>query len=593
MVGVVLIFMSIQVLAIVDSDTIPPMDIEYENSLIEMKENQIIIKFRNTNNSLNENTVLEKYSLDKETVKDLAHNTKVIDSRDNGKVEDLIKKLENEPSVEYVERNYIYKTQTAPNDTYYRNLWHLNNINAEGAWDRINEKSDEVLVAVIDSGIDYNHKDLVNRIAPGGYNFLYNNSSLQDHNGHGTFVSGIIAAEYNNNYGITGLAGGANIKILPLIVSNYQGVSCSTDVIKAIDYCISKNVDVINMSLGGSNYSLALFESIQRAINAGIVVVASSGNSALEGNPIMYPASYDGVLSVGSTDRYNKRSNFSNYNRYVDLVAPGEGVYSSYPSNSFCYMSGTSNSAPMVAATAALLKSVDPKLSVNDISRILTETAKDLGSQGKDYYYGNGLLNMEEAIKRVAKIDVTSVSLDKINLTADIANQNKELKLKANVLPYNATDNKILWKSGDLRVATVASNGLITPLAVGMTTITAITNNGQFKASCNLKVIDSSQGWQIWESKYDVPVDKTWVIKFNMNLDKKEIKQENIYITDDRGENISMFFYQANQDTDTKISIIPIEDYVSRKKYTLWIKKLKASNGSLLSRNIKMDFTIK
>lgn len=590
-VAIVLMFSS-RSFADVDYKMIPPLDIEYENSLMEMKKNQIIVKFRSTNTLLNKETVFEKYSLDKGVVSDLAYNTKVVDIGDNNKVEDLIQKLENEPSIEYVEKNQIYRMQTVPNDPYYNNLWHLKNINAEEAWGRIDKQSDEVLVAVIDSGIDYNHQDLVNRIAPGGYNFLYNDTSIYDYDGHGTFISGIIAAEYNNNYGITGLAGSSNIKILPIRVFDYVGSANTIDIINAIDYCISKNVDVINMSIGGELSSNAFEDAIQRAIDSNIIVVAAAGNYALEGNIILYPAAYDGVISVGATDRYNNKCDFSNYNRYVDLVAPGEKIYSTQPLNSFGVGSGTSFSAPMVAATAALLKSVDPKLSVNDITEILTETAKDLGNVGKDYYYGYGLLNMEESIKRVTRVDVTNVSLDKTSLTVDIAEQYINVSLKATVLPHNASDKMVLWKSSDSNVATVTNNGVIKPVSEGITTITVITNDGQFKASCNLEVIDSSAEWLIWESKYYVPVDKTWTIEFNKTLDKNEIKEENIYITDGNGNILPMFFYQANHNIDTKIYIIPIEEYNSGQRYTLWIKGLKASNGSLLRKNVKMKFTI-
>lgn len=115
--------------------------------------------------------------------------------------------MELEPSIDYVEENYIYKQNSIPNDTYYSELWHLNNINTKDAWEQIKYNENEVVVAVIDSGIDYSHKDLEDRIVDGGYNFLYNDDSIYDYDGHGTFISGIIAAETNNDYGIAELAG--------------------------------------------------------------------------------------------------------------------------------------------------------------------------------------------------------------------------------------------------------------------------------------------------------------------------------------------------------------------------------------------------
>ena len=223
--------------------------------------NQLIIKFKDSTSLSYFSNLSNLDYLSDELIVDIGNNTKIVNVEEEFK-DKLIRELESDPSIDYVEQNYIYSTYSVPNDTYYYNLWHMGNIKAEGAWQQTIGYSREVIVAVIDSGIDYTHKDLINKIAPGGYNFLYNNNSFYDYNGHGTFISGIIAAEANNNYGITGLAGKSNVKILPIRVSNYEGLSNTTDIIKAINYCIIKQVDVINLSMGGPQYSYALRDAI-------------------------------------------------------------------------------------------------------------------------------------------------------------------------------------------------------------------------------------------------------------------------------------------------------------------------------------------
>lgn len=362
-----------------------------EEDYIESNENELIVKFKEVDGSA------DKYSSLADDSESIDSHTRLIRVGDED-LDGLIEKLEKDPSIDYVERNYIYKQTSLPNDPYYHHLWHLDNIQAESAWRQVTCDQEELVVAVIDSGIDPSHPDLKNRIAQGGYNFLEDSWNIYDYNGHGSFVAGIISAEANNSYGITGLAGQSNIKVLPLLVSDFKGDSTVYDIVRAIDYSIEQDVDVINLSLGGPNYSQAFKDAIDRALRADIVVVAAAGNEALKANDIFYPASYEGVLSVGATDKNNKRADFSTYNDYLDLVAPGHNILSTSPASKFSYGSGSSYAGPMVSATAALLRGANPNLSVEEIGDILISTAEDLGSPGKDPYYGHGLVNMERAI---------------------------------------------------------------------------------------------------------------------------------------------------------------------------------------------------
>lgn len=335
---------------------------------------------------------------------DLNKRTKVINIGDRD-IDKVIAEMKLDPSIEYVEKNYTYKLFHSPNDPYYDRLWHMGKIYAEEAWDQT-DFDGEVVVAVIDSGIDTLHRDLKNRIFRGGYNFLDNSINAHDKDGHGTFVSGIIAGEINNNYGIAGVAGGFKVKILPLKVTDDKGNANNDDIVRAIDYAIEMGVDVINMSLGGPDYSYFFDEACQRAIDANIVVVAAVGNEGDDGHVLNYPAAYDRVIGVGATDRVDTRASFSNANESVDIVAPGEGIFSTWTNfdlreRGFKYGNGTSYSAPMVSAAAALMKGIDKDLSVGEITNILTSTAIDLGPLGKDIYFGHGLLDMDRAIQEV------------------------------------------------------------------------------------------------------------------------------------------------------------------------------------------------
>lgn len=317
-------------------------------------------------------------------------------AQDSQEVINLLMEDEAIESVQEDAKRY-YLSASPPNDPLYQMQWGLmnDNINLLRAWELL-EDSEEVLVAVIDSGINDEHEDLKYRVAPGGVNFeRYNDdrNDITDIENHGTAVSGVIAAQTNNNIGVAGVVGEASVRILPLKAGYYV-----SEVIEAIDYAVDMEVDVINISMGGPDYVFAEEEAIQRAINANIVVVAAVGNDAHIDNVLNYPGSYDNVLSVGSIDSDEKISYFSNYNSTVDLVAPGEGIYTTSSDGKYRITYGTSFSSPYVSAICALLKSMDKSLTPSEIENILLSTAMDRGVEGKDDYYGYGLINPVGAI---------------------------------------------------------------------------------------------------------------------------------------------------------------------------------------------------
>lgn len=361
------------------------------------------------------NELLVKYSTDYRSMLLVGEVTEIVDVdiiapqvqlltfAEDADMEMVTAALENDPSVEFVEANYERAIQSTVNDPHYRQQWWIPHIHAQSFWEYAPHQQRKIVVAVIDSGIDVNHEDLIGRIEPGGYNFYSKNTDVTDYHGHGTNVAGVIAAQTDNGLGISGVTGLYDVSILPLKISHLDGRSRISDMVKAIDYAVQKEVDVINISLGGGRTSTLEKEAVQRAFNAGIVVIAAAGNDAQKGNPVIYPAAHDQVISVGSVNRFNSRSAFSTYNQFVDLVAPGESIYTTSPFSLYENVNGTSFSAPIVAGTVAMMKALNPEISNQTVYDVLTETALDLGAPGRDPHFGAGLLDIgplvEESVR--------------------------------------------------------------------------------------------------------------------------------------------------------------------------------------------------
>lgn len=356
-------------------------------------ENGLLVKYVESYRSLTSQSETEGV----EDIEMITAQVGLLTLSDDANIDEVTAMLENDPAVDYVEPNYERSLLGTVNDPYFGRQWWVPHVKAESMWAYASSQQEKIIVAVIDSGIDANHEDLNNRIEPGGFNFYANNTKFSDTEGHGTQVAGVIAAESRNQRGISGMAGSYEVAILPLKITE-KGKSSTATFIKAVNYAIEKNVDVINISLGGAGFSKIENAAIQRAIDSDMIIVAAAGNDALKGNPIFYPASYEGVISVGAVDRENAHSSFSSYNDFVDIVAPGESIYSTSPSNSYKEVKGTSFSAPIVAGAVAMIRGINPELSNEEISNLLTATARDLGPIGRDEYYGAGVLDMNQLV---------------------------------------------------------------------------------------------------------------------------------------------------------------------------------------------------
>lgn len=308
-------------------------------------------------------------------------------------------------------------TTAVPNDPYYQTYqWNMKMVNAESAWGL--SKGDNVIVAVVDTGIDLGHPEFAGKLVP-GYDFVRDDSEPDDEDGHGTHVAGIVGANTDNNQGVAGM--GWNVQIMPLKVFDNTGFATDSDVADAIRYAADNGARIINLSLGSPNDSQTIRDAIQYARNKGVLVIAASGNEYKNGNPPIYPAAIPEVLAVAAVDDQQQHASYSSTGSYVDVAAPGgdptdqfdstvtHWIWSTFPRTmagipaiGYNGMSGTSQAAPLVSGLAALIWSKNPSLTADQVASIIINTATDLGTPGKDDFFGYGLVNAATAVQQAS-----------------------------------------------------------------------------------------------------------------------------------------------------------------------------------------------
>ncbi|MEH7225801.1 S8 family peptidase [Bacillus sp. JJ1566] len=314
----------------------------------------------------------------------------------NMKTTEMIYYFEKNKNVEFAEPNYILmQNQQHPNDLLYNDFqWNLRMIDSENGWG-ISQGSDKVKIAIVDTGVDLDHPDLVNRIA-GGYNVLKDNNVPDDDNGHGTHVAGIIASQTNNHEGTAGITWFN--PIMPVKVMGADGYGSTFDIARGIIWATDHGADVINLSLGNYQGSKLLKQAVDYAYRHDVVMVAASGND--NSSQPSYPSAYPQVLSVAAVDLNGDKADFSNYGDYIDVAAPGVTIPSTYIDEQYAALSGTSMAAPHVAALAGLMRSINPNLSNKEIMDMIKGTSLDLGKAGKDIYFGEGLIDIVQALQQ-------------------------------------------------------------------------------------------------------------------------------------------------------------------------------------------------
>jgi subtilisin family serine protease len=372
---------------------------------------ELIVGFRPSATEWQERRAVDKANADIESRIESVDAAVV--SVDPADTEDATQRLERNRAVQFVEPNYVLRGNRLPNDRSFGEQWGLRNlghfggkpgadIGATVAWDV--STGSGVTVAVVDTGVSYKHPDLAgnawtNAADPlngsdddgdgfdddlHGADFIANDSDPEDDGGHGTHVAGIIGAQGNNSTGITGVNWDVNVMGLKFLDENGEGNTA--DAANAIDYAVAHGARVVNASWGGPSFSQALYGSIKRAGERGVLLVAAAGNEGdnADSKPD-YPAAFDlpNIVSVAATDRSDRLLDFSNYGaKSVDLGAPGDDVYSTVPTiidpSGYASFSGTSMAAPFVSGAAALYLSKFPTASADQVKAALLQSGDKL-----------------------------------------------------------------------------------------------------------------------------------------------------------------------------------------------------------------------
>ncbi|MGH2380181.1 MAG: S8 family serine peptidase [Candidatus Limnocylindria bacterium] len=369
-------------------------------------------------------------------------------------VDDVLAELRADPSVEYAEPNYVVRlvedegavAAVSVNDPKTAGQYSLDRMRVRDAWSL--ETGGSGVVAVLDTGVQANHRDLSGRVLP-GYDFVNNDSNAADDNGHGTWVAGIIAANTNDAYGIAGISW--SDKILPVKIMTREGRGDTADLTSGIVWAANHGATVINMSVGGFPDSQHVRDAVNYAWNEGVVLVGAAGNNGRQEN--FYPASFPNVVSVSATQVNDEFSHWSSYGPAVDVSAPGASVQTTNctvcPNSSWgehTYISGTSFATPNVAGVVALIRARYPSYTPAQVVSRLTGTVDDLGYAGHDYRYGRGRVNAYRALGGSVTAPGPS--------TGDTREPNNTLG-SAKVIPLGSATRPTIHPAGDVDVFAV------------------------------------------------------------------------------------------------------------------------------------------
>jgi serine protease len=396
---------------------------------VRARTNQLIVQFRADAGERDVARVSREAGA--ERVRRSAFGNRYLMTLDDGfTVADAMARLASAPEVEYAEPNGRVHSFFKPNDLGFPVQWNFRMLDAERTWD-IQKGDASVIVAVLDTGIAFENfgpyrkaPDFGTTTFVPGFDFINQDDHPNDDNFHGTHVASTIAEATDNTEGVAGLA--FRCALMPVKVLDDQGEGSFFDVAEGIDFARGKpNVRVINMSLGGDGTNQTVTEAVDRAVAAGITVVAAAGNDGA--GKVSFPAALPNVIAVGAIDGRKQKAPYSNFGPEIDLVAPGgdihrddtgkdglpdgrpdgilqqtldpdsaeQGIYDDF---GYFFVTGTSQATPHVAALAALLY----KQGITDpiaIKAAMEQTAEDLGAAGRDDMYGNGLIRPALALK--------------------------------------------------------------------------------------------------------------------------------------------------------------------------------------------------
>ena len=313
----------------------------------------------------------------------------IVELAQGSDAEAVAKAFRLQPEVAFAELDMLIAPSTTPDDPSYPAQWHLPKIGSPAAW-ATDTGNSNVIIAILDTGVDPNHPDLAPKLVP-GWNVYDNNADTHDVYGHGTQVAGAAAATGNNTMGVASVAWGCDI--MPIRISDLAGYASLSTVASGLTWAADHGARVANISYAVSDYS-STASAAQYFQSKGGVVTISAGNDGV------FDSSPDNpyVLTVSATTNLDNVATFSNTGNNIDLGAPGTMVYTTCNGSAYGYGSGTSFSAPLVAGVAALVLSANPALTPSQVQDILRQSADDKGPAGWDPGYGSGRLNAANAV---------------------------------------------------------------------------------------------------------------------------------------------------------------------------------------------------
>lgn len=447
-------------------------------------------------------------------------------------------------------------------DDLQKRSWAISKMNPSNAQSAITIDK-EIIIAVIDSGVDYNHEYLDGNVMQ-GYDFWNEDYDPMDDDGHGTHVAGIIAMTINPY----------KYKIMPIKALDSNGDGDDYTIARGIRYAVDNDANIINLSLGGEGYSRTMKDAIDYAIENNVLVVCASGNEN-ENIRNYYPANFENCITVGATTVADERWNYSNYGDNLDITAPGRDIISTVPDfadidskqDGYTFYSGTSMATPFVAGALALLLKINQNSSSTQIEQELYKNTLDLGSLGKDIYYGYGRVDFTNfKVVKEYNINVTQ-SIDVLENEIALNDSYIDIKLKNDLKPkVKAYQNNklleanVLYENKGLKISFEEELDEEYPLIINL----------DDKKVIKLDILKEQNEFEIFENSN---------VEFNIN----EFKDIDIV-----NSNFKLLLLNYNDDDIS--NFIPYDDYtyeIKDNKIYLRLMKLKEGYHSIYLQGLK------
>ncbi len=384
----------------------------------------------------------------------------------------LLAKLQRHPHVKAAELDQRADAAMSTNDPYTGSQWHLSKIGAGTAWDQ--SLGQGVRIAILDTGVDASHPDLVGRVVA-GWNFVDNNAIASDVHGHGTAVAGAAAAALNNGIGVASVAGQA--QLMPVRIADANAYAYWSNVASGLYWAADNGARVANISYTGVAASATVQAAAQYFKNKGGLVVVAAGNNNIDEGIVPTTT----MIPVSATDAKDAKTSFSSWGSFVALSAPGIDIWTTTRGGGYQAWWGTSMASPVVAGAVALIMARNPSLSAAQVESLLYSTSVDLGTVGRDAVYGFGRLNASAAVNAAASaVPLADTQAPAVAIAAPLGSSTVSGLVPVNV---NASDNVGVVRV-DLQVnGTMVGSDTTAPFALswdattsapGMVTLTAV-----------------------------------------------------------------------------------------------------------------------